>query len=810
MVCNMQKKRNNRGFTMAELLIVVAIITVLSGVGFIAVQTYQKSMSQMECNAVAKEIFIAAQNHLTMAESQGYLGANVNFGTPEDAASGIYYYSVTGSNSDTAFGGSSNDSVLELMLPFGSIDETIRKGGNYIIRYQTNPAIVLDVCYASPTGRYGGSITYAGVKSLFGAGPGKEIGGVNVGWYGGAEAKQAGQALNAPVITVDNAERLIVTVDATNVNRDAANAPIIADDKYALKLLISNLDGTAMAAITLHAESVAALHERIAIDVNNSDKYVITLDDITAANLRFCDIAGDATIDKQGTFKPGEDIIVSAVAYSNSALSNIAYSNQETVNSLFADVEEQGVPAHKIALIANFRHFENLDNSLSGLDAADLKLAEAKQIEDLVWASETDANAFTNKISVDKGVDAAAVQVFYKKNETVVSTQAGCFLPVSPDYALTYDGNDGYKYPDPNDATADPQLKSHSITGVKVGTSATQAYDGAGALFGAPTVALTVRNLALIDFEINASGNAGALAGTLPAGSSVTNVIAYNIGISADATVTSTGGSAGGLIGSMTDTTVKNSAAALVVTGSTNAGGLIGTAAGGTITASFAGGHTTGGKYTTDNVTATGTAGIAGGLVGSDTARIVIEQSYSTCSVSGNTAGGFVGTRTGSISDCYCTGKVTGTTRGAFAGSEGEGSYANCLYYDIINEENSDGVISYLPAVPGPIAAKDVSALDATAETFNTFALWDENAVTYDSTLANFYSEDTGDGRVIKYLLKTVAQLGATVNATATATAPADFVATHYGDWPAPETYVLNTGSNVGSNSSNGTGDLTF
>ena len=37
--------------------------------------------------------------------------------------------------------------MISAMLPFGSIDETIRAAGSYIIRYQLKPALVLDVFY---------------------------------------------------------------------------------------------------------------------------------------------------------------------------------------------------------------------------------------------------------------------------------------------------------------------------------------------------------------------------------------------------------------------------------------------------------------------------------------------------------------------------------------------------------------------------------------------------------------------------------------------------------------------------------------
>ena len=139
----MKKKRRISGFTMAEMLIVVAIIAVLGGVSFIAVQTYQRSMQQLERDAIATEIFVAAQNHLTMAEGQGFL-ENSEFGVKYDDTS--YYFLH---NKGEAVG---QDTLLGQMLPFGSVDETVRIGGSYIIHYQPRPAIMLDVFYCEESG----------------------------------------------------------------------------------------------------------------------------------------------------------------------------------------------------------------------------------------------------------------------------------------------------------------------------------------------------------------------------------------------------------------------------------------------------------------------------------------------------------------------------------------------------------------------------------------------------------------------------------------------------------------------------------
>ena len=124
----MNRTKRNKGFTLAETLIVVAIITILSGVSFIAVQNHMRSLAQLERDGIAKEIFVAAQNHLTMAEHEGYLGLD-NYGALENEDAGTYYFVGSGS----AFDGSS---LLKVMLPFGAVDETVRLGGSYIIRYQ--------------------------------------------------------------------------------------------------------------------------------------------------------------------------------------------------------------------------------------------------------------------------------------------------------------------------------------------------------------------------------------------------------------------------------------------------------------------------------------------------------------------------------------------------------------------------------------------------------------------------------------------------------------------------------------------------
>ena len=132
-------------------------------------------------------------------------------------------------------------------------------------------------------------------------------------------------------------------------------------------------------------------------------------------------------------------------------------------------------------------------------------------------------------------------------------------------------------------------------------------------------------------------------------------------------------------------------------------------------------------------------------------------------------------------------------TAGAFAGKL-TANPKDCKYFEIVNEivDETTGMISYLPPAHGKETVTGVSALDESAETYNAFvgesSGWTE-AEAYDDTLEKYYTV----GESLKYNLKSIPRLDADFgNTDGDGNTPADFVATHYGDWPAPEIFVLN------------------
>ena len=758
----MSKIRKNKGFTLAEVLIVVALIGVLSGVAFIAVWSHLRSMAQLERDTIAKEIYVAAQNHLTAAKSQGYLNLKIaEYGIPgtsdedqdpEDTKKIVSYYLVAPNV------GSTYQKIYDLMLPFGAVDETVLAGGSYIIRYQPTSASVLDVFYCVQSGRFAHTFTDTEYKALVdgmrdvdkdGNSVDKKSArrnyGTNnavIGWYGGENAVTVGERLNVPSIEIINAERLQVKVTDNNSGISYAS----------LKLIVEGVTSGAKKAFPLIEGG-----ERV-VEMNGST-YTVTLDEITnsKSGFHFCDLAAD-TADKP--FSPGENIKVYAVSYSNSTLTNVAKSTESITNSLFGYDPKAD---QDIAQISNIRHLENLDYRVSHVAVEAGKTKEAVQTTDLIWKKKDSTESGLK--NPDGFVDiinpgASDVVIYSPRNgsdSVIVSlTQPGCFFPVcagntESQHFLDYDGN------------------NHSISGVTVN------YAGDAGIFGA----------------LN--------------GGSVSNLLVLDSDISS--TSTSSPGAAGGLIGSMTGTTVERCAANGTVKSGDAAGGLIGLATGGTVTACYSAGHTKDGSYQ-DWVDADGhtydvTGTTAGGLIGISTADI--SDSYSTCSVSGTTTGGgLIGDGSGNVTNCYATGLVDakGTTIGAFAGSY-NGKAEGCLYYEIINPTydstttgTGDNVVTsktitgYLKAVGDGEYDDIITALDANAGTYDSFvdaeSTW-VNAVPKDETLQDYYN-----GR---FTLRTVDQIEQETKMVPDAATQGDaesIVATHYGDWPAPEVFIIN------------------
>ena len=767
------------------MLIVVGILVVLLGVGFVALMNHMRNLHQKEMDGQAKEIFVAAQNHLSMAYSQGYLGkiafkdvdgvetSTGAFGKVEDAEKGIFYFITTGVS---AFG---SDTVLDQMLPVASVDETARTGGSYIIRYQKEPARVLDVFYVSTSGRYShtfssdeynlmmelrdeGSKSHRNERNKYDFPEGDK--GVVIGYYGGEAPAEIpnGFELEAPIVEIENNERLKIKV--TNTNKKLSDAPSGEGntEKYqnTLTLVIAHANESQPVTIKL-IDNGTPLESLAKYDLkydSTKDQFTLTLDDITAKNMHFAEVMGENYI-------PGENILVFASASNTNVWTNVADSGRQITNSLFAS--RSGDTVH----IANFRHFLNLDSYVSGLTLANMV---AEQDGDMSWYDAENDKSFLTKTGA-KGV--------ILKERDSLATAEYCLYPISHDN-LTYHGN------------------GHVISDVKVNTS------GAAGLFSALDFS-TVSDVELLNFDVESTGShAGALAGSATS-SDISGVLVRNDPLKEkenelEITASGSSGSAGGMVGHMTNGSVEMCAAAVYVNSTGSAGGLIGSVVSSvlentepserktvSIKNSYSGGHTNELEYT-ELTSGTGAGRInviaakkAGGLIGdSSDAKLNLDYCYSTSSASGEEAtGGLIGVAgAGQVRHSYAVGLVINggsgdsMKRGAFVGDKGS--------LDLLDTgENPQQTNAYLEGLSAEASQGSAIALAKAStdadEANQLFSASPQPAMTYDAKLASRFS------------FRTIKELHDYFEGTSSTFVANYFTETHYGDWQLPTMEIL-------------------
>ena len=299
--------------------------------------------------------------------------------------------------------------LLGQMLPYASVEETIRKGNSgYIIRYHKDSAQVLDVFYWTQSGsRY--SHTYDadsdvdkkdGKVIFFGGDTSRsalrKYGNSVIGYYGGEEASglERGDELKAPEIHVYNEDKLYVTIKENNAS-DIRNKK-----GYALKLVITGKTSNAKKEIVLYStpddaasgsiDTSKYIVNRITMTSADVDTkpFVVVLDDVTEQDMHFANFAVDGG---DVGLIPGEDISIQAVASNNKVLTNVAYSTQQTTNSLFGagTVAKDYSGGYSTAIISSIRHLENLDPYISTVNKSGSKVlfSEAEQSTDLSWTA---------------------------------------------------------------------------------------------------------------------------------------------------------------------------------------------------------------------------------------------------------------------------------------------------------------------------------------------------------------------------------------------------------------------------------------
>lgn len=394
--------KRNAGFTLVELLVVVAIVGILAGFGYVAVVQQQKSSKLTENDEIAREIFVAAQNHLTESYSTGewqklYSDPTTNssfFGETFDQTSAndgvtvdsstdhdfrVFY--INGSDDVATYltstdGSTEPISALQIMLPLGSIDDTVRSSGHYCVEYDAVTGTVYGVYYSDET-----SITADSVADIDGE-SGRTDSSVResygVGYYGGAYTNAISDEDTSSTGSSDTStttdENVPDKADYSQISLEIVNGP-------RLLLLVTNptangtqadLDNCSVSVDNLTLHDSEGYEVQIKSDADYEDTStglsVYILDSVTDSDKhfieQFCSTSTESS--ESSSLTVGSDIYATAnlSVTSNSDTSvGIVLSEvkSNTCNSLYGD-DSDGTTAS----IENARHLENLSENISG------------------------------------------------------------------------------------------------------------------------------------------------------------------------------------------------------------------------------------------------------------------------------------------------------------------------------------------------------------------------------------------------------------------------------------------------------------
>ena len=805
----MEQKRQNKqkrraAFTLAEFLTVIAIVGILASLSFVAVIHYQRKLRRLEMDQTAKEIFLAAQNHLTLEVSNGTiprllhmeaqgefsddqkqakLGISVeNTVLAEEKEGNIYAVLYVPEkqagqpeSEQEESGGEAalvsanvNEEIRQRLLPFGSIDETVRGDGSYLIFYDPEAGLVREVWYSD---HYQFVQTDIGSEALLAAasdaGKRERFTGANsnykdqklpIGYYasGNLEVPELPvEKFEAPTVKLVNDDILYAEIGDPNKNEHSLSLFVKGEKSGTTGYIEINPPGTGRSARVAKVSGASG---------NSDGTYQVILDDIaapagtgTSTGFKFIDFnqptQTDMTFqqDERGfaSFIPGENIFVYAQVFNNEALSQVKTSNIESGSSLFASISTD-----RSAEIGSFRHLENLDERVSGWDPDQLytgavttsKTVTAMQNSDLTWkageniADESGYCGHVAKLHTAFGSNflnqnAETISIAYRVTDQTnadrtnptaqaYTTEAGSYLPLSLPYPLDYQGN------------------TYRIDGLQVGkttASSITAVDGTGGLFGTVTQDMSVKNLLICQPVVRTKASAGALIGAVTPGTD-------SRGTTNRATV------------KIKNVQIEYPQVQAEQTGA-SAGALIGTFEGGSLTVqdALAENHFRDKLGSSTEKAADlkqeeeskyrirALKGTAGGLIGTAKGKISLTDSAAALYVEGMYAGGLVGTAekaaaaaaasgsTVQIQSCYVGGH-TANKKFDTSQKPGNGANANTAFENLTGRYN---VAAYTGGFAGGLAAQ----LPADSQIANTYV----SASVYSPT-AEKKSDETENG----------------------------------------------------------------
>lgn len=363
---NVEKKYNQHGFTLHEMLLVILISLVFLALSIVGIVTYMRYLRLVQLDNSAKEIFLAAQNRAILLRSNQQLDEFV----VEDANSIKNVDVIPGSDGGiqiTVYYIHCDSAHMDQLLPSGTIDPTLWDG-DFWITYEPESGSVIDVFFCDQDLEVGDDFADFYKEWRAASKSDRMDRKPMVGYYGGESAESGTTiSLRTPVINIYNEDTLRVEVTYW-VPRT---------------LYTMGEDGNVNLDVTLTYQGwTAQLRQTEAedfFDVEGTSyftyTYTWTLDSLEEDERQFREISFQGA----SGLSYGDDFTVSAeVSYIGADLKVNGARKSASDNSLFA--KDSGGDT---AYITCLRHLQNLDADWSKVSSEKTKAVQKANIQEV-------------------------------------------------------------------------------------------------------------------------------------------------------------------------------------------------------------------------------------------------------------------------------------------------------------------------------------------------------------------------------------------------------------------------------------------
>lgn len=609
----------NSGFTMVELLTVIAILLLVGLIAAFSLSKLRRSLRQHELDARAEIIYVAAQNRMAELRAAGCEGLYSK--GLSDGDNGVYTMAFDGTHMDESsrdvefcylYVNDASDKrtgAPAALLPDTAVDKDLWNGC-WCIEYAPSTGSIYAVFYSeSPLPSHtdlNGNYRNFNYRARTAA----------VGYYGGDIAQTQDISKFNPSISIENAEKLTVTFYSNNPSDDTSAHPLT------FTITISDQFGGS------YTRTVTGLQGGLQQLDSRNYKYQWVLDDLTSPNKRFF-------AQTVGKVSCGTPITIKLTVSSTDPSIDTVFTTR-TTNGLFDDRTDLGY-GENTALVAYGRHLANLSDT-SHVNAA--IITSAVQVDDISFFDDPADKTDWYSLYTANGVRFSPI---YNKNLTSFS---------------------GIHF-------TSGSYEQHIINGLTVSSPS------AAGLFS--TFSGKISNAILVNSQIT-GGVAGGLAARTDGALTLENCRVYLTELSglkaasADAVPACiTGTTVGGLVGIADQSlTIQNSFASTIIKGSTAAAGLVGHAQGAVSVSR---------SYADSYLTAPTTGGLVG-TTGSISGLSLRDSYAAGYQVATDAAAGFVAGRLANAHSAYSACAFPGTPQIIYTtAAEGTAANVSSVFY---------------------------------------------------------------------------------------------------------------------------------